>query len=47
MKFLTMTTMLMGDIIPSRAYLALTVIAIGGRDAVFDKEDYFHIVVVA
>jgi hypothetical protein len=30
MKFLTMTTMLLGDIIPSRAYLALTVIAIGG-----------------
>jgi hypothetical protein len=30
MKFLTMTTMLMGDIIPSRAYLALTVIAISG-----------------
>ncbi len=30
MKFLTMTTMLLGDIIPSCAYLALTVIAIGG-----------------
>ncbi len=30
MKFLTMTTMLLGDIIPSRAYLASTVIAIGG-----------------
>jgi hypothetical protein len=30
MKFLTMTTMLLGDIIPSRACLALTVIAIGG-----------------
>ncbi len=30
MKFLTMTTMPLGDIIPSRAYLALTVIAIGG-----------------
>ncbi len=30
MKFLTMTTMLLGDIIPSRAYLAPTVIAIGG-----------------
>ncbi len=30
MKFLTMTTMLLGDIIPSRAYLALMVIAIGG-----------------
>ncbi len=29
MKFLTMTTMLLGDIAPSRAYLALTVIAIG------------------
>jgi hypothetical protein len=30
MKFLTMTTMLLGDIIPSRAYLASTVITIGG-----------------
>ncbi len=30
MKLLTMTTMLLGDIIPSRAYLASTVIAIGG-----------------
>ncbi len=30
MKFLTMTTMLLGDIIPSRAYLASTAIAIGG-----------------
>jgi hypothetical protein len=30
MKFSTMTTMLLGDIIPSRAYLASTVIAIGG-----------------
>jgi hypothetical protein len=30
MKFLTMTTMLLGDIIPSRAYLASMVIAIGG-----------------
>jgi hypothetical protein len=30
MKFLTMTMMLLGDIIPSRAYLASTVIAIGG-----------------
>ncbi len=30
MKFLIMTTMLLGDIIPSRAYLASTVIAIGG-----------------
>ncbi len=28
MKFLTMTTMLLGDIIPSRAYLASTVITI-------------------
>ncbi len=30
MKFLTMTTMLLGDIIPSHAYLASMVIAIGG-----------------
>ncbi len=30
MKFLTMTTMLLGDIILSRVYLSLTVIAIGG-----------------
>ncbi len=30
MKFLTMTMMLLGDIIPSRAYLASTVITIGG-----------------
>ncbi len=30
MMFLTMTTMLLGDIIPSRAYLASMVIAIGG-----------------
>jgi hypothetical protein len=30
MKFLTMTTMVLGDITPSRAYLASTVIAIGG-----------------
>jgi hypothetical protein len=30
MKFLTMTTMLLGDVIPSHAYIASTVIAIGG-----------------